>query len=358
MALLGLEKSEISLKLIQDGKVYEVVVKEKITITREKNAASKLSCSILRDTISPEVGNALAFTLDRDHNQFYGFIVTTRKSGSWCEVEAYDQLYYMNRNKMRFSYENATANEVALRICKDRGYAVLDPPNMDDTGYHIPSRIEENVSDLTIITTALDLTFEATGMRYFIWDDFGNVCIHHDGKLAADCNLLLTRAFMEDYSYDETIDDCWTAARIEERITGDGSEESKEDGNEIVTTTVRDEAAIEKFGFLEAFEQLDEGENPQNKALKIMENNATPARSLTLSGVQGDITVRGGTPILVDFFTGERAEFIRGWFAVESVTHNFEDGYHTMDIQASLLVNLNEWDNTDPNYYSYPSGII
>ena len=359
MAPLGLEKSEISLRLIQNGKVYQVVVKEKITITRERNAASKLSCTILRDEITPEVGNALAFTLDRDHNQFYGYIVTTRKSGEWCEVEAYDQLYYMNRNKMRFSYENATATDVALRICKDRGYGVLDPPNMDNTGYAIPSRIEENVSDLTIITTALDLTYQATGMRYFIFDDFGNVCIHHDGKLAADCNLFLTRAYMEDYSYDETLDDTWTAARIEERIVDNGSKKTKEDNKvEIKTTTLRDEAAIEKYGFLEAFEQLEEGENPNNKAQQILKNNAPPTRTITLSGVQGDITVRGGTPILIDMFTGERAEFIRGWFAVESVTHNFVDGCHTMDLTASLLVNLNDWGNTDPGYHSYPFGIL
>lgn len=359
MALLGLEKSEISLRLIQNGKVYSVVVKDKITITREKNAASKLSCTILRDTITPEVGNALAFTLDRMHNQFYGFIVTTRKSGDWCDIEAYDQLYYMNRNKLRFSYEDATITEVAQWICKDRGYGMLDPPNMDDTEYKIPLRIEENVSDLTIITTGLDLTYEATGKRFYIFDDFGNICIHHEGKLAADCNLFLTRAYMEDYSYDSTLDDCWTAARIEERIVDNGSKSSKEDNKvEIKTTTLRSEEAIERYGFLEAFDELEEGENPNNKAQQILNNSLPPNQSLTLSGVQGDITVRGGTPILVDMFTGERAEFIRGWFSVDSVTHNFEDGIHTMDLTASLLVELNDWGNTDPSYHSYPYGIL
>lgn len=351
MALGEIGKNNFSLKLLQNGKTYELVVKDKITITREKNAASKLTCTVLRDFITPECGNALAFTLDRDHNQFFGYIITTHKSGEWCDVEAYDQLYYMNRNKMRFSYENITANEVAERICKDRGYGILDPPSFADTGYKIPARIEENVSDLTIITTALDLTFQNTGMRYFIWDDFGSVSIFHDGQLAADCNLVLTRAYMEDYSYDETLDDTYTAARVEERIT------SGNDKAEIKTTTVRDEVGIDTYGFLEAFEQADEGENPQTKAQQLLNDHCPPNITLQLSGVQGDMTVRGGTPILVDFYTGERVEFIRGWFACESVTHTIEDGYHSMDLTLSMLVNLDDWGNTDPNYYSYPTSI-
>lgn len=350
MAIWDIGKCQISLRLIQNGKVYEVVVKDKITLTREKNAASKLSCSILRDVITPECGNAVALTIDGYHNTFYGYVVTTHKSKEWCDVECYDQLYYMNRNKSRFSYENATASEVAYRLCKDRGYGVLDPPQFDDTEFKIPVRIEENVSDLTIITTALDLTYQHTAKRFFIWDDFGSITIHHDGKMAASHNLLITRAFIENYSYDETLDDAYTASRVEEKLSGDNSS--------IKTYTAKDESAIEQLGFLEAFDTAQEGENPQNKANGLLQVNHAPVKTIQLSGVQGDCTIRGGTPILVDFFTGERAEFIRAWFAVESVTHTFENGYHSMDLNCSMLVPLEDWGNTDPNYYSYPLGII
>lgn len=157
---------------------------------------------------------------------------------------------------------------------------------------------------------------------------------------------------MEDYSYDETLDDTWTAARVEERLTNQEAE--GEDKTEIRTTTVRNDELIEKYGFLENFETVEEGENPQTKAEGLLNESYPPKRTLSLTGVQGDMTVRGGTPILVDFFTGERKEFIRGWYCVESVTHTIEDGYHSMDLTATILVELNDWGNTDPNYYSYP----
>lgn len=336
--------------LAQDGHIYDVVVKDKIQITRSKNAPSKLTCSILRDQITAECGSILAFTFNRVHNQFYGYIVTTHKSGDWCEVEAYDQLYYMNRNKSRMSYENLTASEVAIRLCQDRQYNMLDPPWFTDTKYKIPSRVEENVSDLTIITTALDLTFQHTGFRYFVWDDYGNLTISHDGEMAADCNLLLTRGYMENYNLEETLEDCWTAARIEKQVnTGD---------NKIETTTAVNTGGVNRYGFLEYFGTAGENENPRTLADEVIKKQAPPTQKLSLTGVQGDITVRGGTPILVDFYTGEKAEYIRAWYACESVTHTIDNYYHTMDLELSLLVRLDKWDSNDPNYYSYPFGII
>lgn len=355
MALSEIGKQSYELYLQQNDHVYAIVVKDKITLTREKNAASKLTLSVYRSVITPEVGDALALTLDGGHQAFYGYIISTSKSGPWCDVVAYDQLYYMNRNKSRMGYQNLTAAEVAVRVCRERQYNMLDPPMFADTKYKIPYRIEENVSDLTIITTALDLTFQNTGWRYYVWDDFGSLTISHDGDLAATSNVYVTRKYIEDYKYEETLDDVYTAARVEKTITDYGSRKTKDDNKTTIETyTARNEEFIKKYGFLEGFETADEKENGQNKAGELMISHYPPNLSLSLTGVQGEITVRGGTPILVDFFTGERAEFIRGWYTVESVTHTIQDGYHKMDITASLLVPLHDWNNTDPSYYSYP----
>ena len=352
MALFETGQTRYRLLLVQDGRVFDVVVKDRITITREKNAASKLSCSILRDTITAEVGNTLAFILDEQHYQFKGYIVTTKKSGQWCEVEAYDQLYYMNRNKRRMAYADLTAAQLTDRICRDRPYSIIDPPNFADTKYIIPARVEENVSDLTIITTALDLTFQNTGYRYYIWDDYGSITVSHDGDLASQSNVWITAAFIENYTYTETLENQWTAVRVEKQVAGDSQQGS------IETAIAWTKYAADRWGYLEDIQNADDGENAQAKADQLLENSLPVGTSLSLSGVQGEITVRGGTPILVDFFTGERREFIRGWYCVDTVTHTIENGLHTMDIECTELVNLNEWDNNDPNYYSYPVGYL
>lgn len=355
MALSEIGKQLASLFLARDGKVYAMHYKDKITLTREKNGASKLSTTLLRDQVVIDPGNAIALNLDVAHNAFYGYIVSVDIHDEWVDIEAYDQLYYMNRNKMRFAYENLTAAEVCYRVCMDRGYGLQDPPMLADTVYRIPSRIEENVSDLTIITTALDLTFQNTGTHYYIWDDYGSITISHDGDLAADTNLFITLGYLESYNIHKTLDDCYTAARVEKQIKDSTNTTGQ---SQVETFTVVDENYVAKYGYLEAFETAEEAENGQHKANVLLTSNYPPNESLSLRGVQGDITCRGGTPVLVDFFSGDNYEYLRGWYTVETVTHTIEDGYHSMDLELSPLVMINDYSNWNPGYYSYPFGII
>lgn len=357
MSLVAVGQDFWSLRLVQNGKIYEVVVKDRITITREPNAASKLSCSILRDEITPECGNVLAFTLDGGHNQFYGFIVTTRKSHEWCEVEAYDQIYYMNRNKNRFAYKDARADEILVRLAQERGYSMTDPPQVESTEEILPLRLEENTTDLQIITNALDATFAITGKRFYLWDDYGNLCLSSEEWLAGETTVLISMGYIEDYSYDETLEGVGTAARVEQTITDTRPKEKDEYRDPIIYTWIENYPhLIAKYGRIELFDTVDENDNYIEKGRQLIANNQAPARTLSLTGVQGDVTVRGGTPVLVDFFTRDRKEFIRGWFRTQSVTHTFDSGHHTMDLQCELIKMLDDWGNESPDYYSAPAG--
>lgn len=373
MAIYGIGQSVINLRVQQKGKLREVVVKDTITITREINAPSKLTCSILRDKdFTPEVGDIVAFTLDNMHNQFYGYIVTTSKCKEWCSIEAYDQLYYMNRNKMRYVYENKTATEVVDYIARFRNYGYFDPPTYEDTGYKIPLRVEENVTDLTIITTALDLTLQNTGKRFYLWDDFGILQLNSEWWLAGEPLLIVQMGYIEDYAYVESLEDKWTAARVEKTIEDEKQEGKKKTKEEIEAEKNMSEEErklanqkpietsiswiddyVSRYGYLESFDTADEKEDTANKSQQILMNELPPSHDLSLKGVQGDITVRGGTPILVDFFTLDRKEFIRGWFRTKSVTHTFKNRYHTMDIECELIEMLDNWGNSSPPYY-YP----
>lgn len=355
MSIYDLGLDRVSLKLLQNGHIYEMVVKEKITITRSKNTASKLTCTVLRDHITPEVGNIVAFTLDDMHNQFYGYIINATRSNEWCDIECYDQLYYMNRNKMRLRLENITASGLVEKIARLRGYNMIEPPQFEDTGYPIPLRIEENVSDLTMIQTALQLTKENTGKNFYIWDDYGSLAVTSESWLAGETTCFISLGYLEDYSYSETLDDRYTSARIEQTINNYGNSNTSAENKTVINTySSHDLNGIQKYGFLENFGTAEAGENGQNRADLALSENLAPGINITLTGVQGDITVRGGTPVLVDFFTHDRREYIRGWFSVETVTHNIDRRYHTMDIQASLIEMKNDWGNTDPNYFSSP----
>lgn len=355
MSLVAVGQDFYDLRLVQNGKIYECVVKDSITITRSINAASKLTCSILRDAITPECGNNVAFVLDGGHEQFYGVIVTTHKSLEWCDIEAYDQIYYMNRNKNRFAYKDATADQILVRLAQERGYSMTEPPQVENTEYPIPLRLEENSTDLQIITNALDITFDNNGKRFYLWDDYGNLCLTSEEWMAGETTVLISMGYLEDYSYNETLEGVATASRVEQRITDTTPKAKDEYRDPIIYTWIEnDPALIAKYGRIEIFGTVEEGEDYINKGRQLLYNNMAPARTMSLTGVQGDITVRGGTPVLVDFFTRDQREFIRGWFRTTSVTHHFQSGLHTMDIECELIKMLDDWGNTSPDYYSAP----
>ena len=337
MALFGLGKTRVSLKLYQNEKWYETVCKE-ITLTREPNVASKLTTSIRRDQITAEVGDILRLTIDEGHNQFFGVITDTSKSGPWCDVTAYDQLYYLNKSHIFYTYEEKTASQLYMALALKENLKMVDPPHIMDTEYVIPYRIEDNTTPLDMITTALDLTYKNTGKRFYIWDDCGNLCLHSEKWLMEQCHTIVSLGYIEDYSYKEDMNDIYTQVTI----VSENNKADEEKGER--TLYVASNPDLEKkYGKLEYIETLGEKENGDFKAKSILEQKSHINYRLSVTGCQGDMVVRGGTPLFVDFFSQDNAEYIRGFFRVESVTHHFRAGYHNMDLDLSIIEMYDDW---------------
>lgn len=337
MALYGVGKTKVLLRLNQNGSWYETVCRD-ITITREPNVASRLTTSIRRDEITAEVGDILMLTLDDQHNQFMGVITDTVKDGIWCDVTAYDQIYYLNKSKGYMAYEEKTASQLLIEITKQQGLKMVDPPHVMDTGYVIPYRVEDGVSYLDMITTALDLTAKNTGERFFLWDDCGNLCLHNEEWLKDNPNIIISFGFIEDYSYTESMEDMYTRVNVVSEVNDADNESGKR-----TVYTADDEAQQKRYGLMEWQEVLGERENGDFKAQSILKAKNFVTHKLSVSGCQGDITVRGGTPVYVDFFSRDNGEYIRGWFRTESVTHRIKGGHHTMDLDMTIIDMYDDW---------------
>lgn len=409
MAMQGQGKTEIDVRIQQwlTGKVHKMVVKDAVKIQRTPNEPSVLTCEILRDKVSPEEGDIITVTIDGGHNCFSGRIRDIKKKRQWASITAYDQLWNLQQNQRRFLYKDSTATEVYKRIIEDNELRTVVDSHIMDTEYKIPYRIENNTTYLDMIKNALQLTYENTGNKFFVWDDFGNLCLHSEEWLSDQPYLQITAGFLEDYEYDEDGTQRKTAVRIENEVkkeekeepaelpedwdwddvenldssidhssssskdwgssdsdsdsdSGDGGgsgddetteeEYEKEKSRKFAVYTARNDEAVKNFGFLEYKGELSEGENGDFKAKQLLKEHQDCARTLTLSRVQGDIQVRGGTPIIVDFFSRDRIEFIRGWFSVTSVTHTIEHGYHTMDLTLEIIKPLDDWKTDTPDY--------
>lgn len=341
MALFGIGKTHVSLKLYQNEKWYETVCQE-ITLTREPNVAAKLTTKIYRDAITAERGDLLRLTIDEQHHQFLGVITESEKSGPWCTVTAYDQLYYLNKSKIYYTYEAKTASQVLLSLRERLGLKMVDPPHVMNTEYVIPYRIEDGSTPLDILQTALDLTYANTGKKFYIWDDCGNLCLHSEQWLMQQANLLISMEYITDYSYREDMNDIITKVTIMSEVSKDDETTGEKKGTRTFYTA-EDAALANKYGTIEYSEKLSEGENGDVKAQTILKEHNSENQRLSISGCQGNIVVRGGTPLFVDFFSVDNKEYIRGYFKTESVTHHIKAGHHTMDLDLSLIEMYNDW---------------
>lgn len=338
MARFGIGKTKVSLKVIQQGSVYESVPKETITLTREPNVASCLTTSIRRDEITVECGDYLMLTLDEGHNMFMGIVTKTVKSDIWCDVTAHDQLFWMAQmNKLYKTYENKKASEILIDLVQEKGLKMVDPPHVMDTKYVIPSLITED-KPLDIIQKALEQTQKNTGETFYLWDDCGNLCLHSEEWLATQPNLIISMGYIEDYTYTQTLVGMVTSAQVvSDKNNADGEEGKRQFYN------AQDKDLISRYGELGGDDTLSENEDGNEKAQQILVTRKVLPSSLSVSGCQGDVLVRGGTPVYVDFFSRDNSEYIRGWFRTEHVTHTIDKGLHTMDLELKCIEMYSNW---------------
>ena len=151
--------------LIQHGeKVYMPAVEEDITwSTERKGCPGELSFKVIKDkTLKLAEGDPVRFKVN-EKNIFYGFIFSLKRDReNIISVTAYDQLRYL-KNKDTYVYENKTAGEFIQMIAAD---FQMQTGFIEDTGFKIASRVEDNTSLFDMIQNALDITLENQTYMY------------------------------------------------------------------------------------------------------------------------------------------------------------------------------------------------
>lgn len=371
MALYGIgnTKIEIIIRHNIDWKAYKLVVKDGITISRSINEPAVLNFECRRDKISVEYGDYIQVVIDDHHEQFAGYVEKVTHKKGWSSVTAYDHLWFLQKNTAaKFAYEDIYAHELYRKIIEENHLPITDPPQIMETFYKIPGRVEDNVHYLDIMQTALRLTKENSKQIFYIWDDFGNLCLHSEEWLSRQPKVHINAGFIEDYDFTNDGSDFYTAAKMVGGVvssdvekTGEESKKEDKDKDKEIQNSPKtvydvkfayDEENIPRYGYREAVGTFAEGENGDEKARNLLNEHQNFTRTMNIKGCQGDITVRGGTPLLVDFFTdvNRRCEYIRGWFRTKQVTHSFNSGHHTMDLQLEQIRWIDDWDNPNPDF--------
>lgn len=306
--------------IIQNGEIlYYPIVLEGITWeTERKGSPGKLTFKVQKDTIlNIEEGNAIRLKKD-GKNVFYGFIfnMKTDKDKQY-NITAYDQLRYF-KNKDTYYYVNKKANEMIKELAVIFN---LNAGRLDDTGYIIPKRLEEDKTLFDMVQNALDLTLQNKKKMYVLYDDFGKLTLKDIENMKLD--ILIDEEVAENYSYTRSID---SSTYNQIKLTYDNEDTGKRD-----VYMSKDTGNINKWGLLQYLEKIDDSvTNPQAKCDALLQLYNKKTKNLSISNISGDIRVRAGSSVVVMLDLGDIK--LQNYMLVEKAKHTFNESEHTMDL--------------------------
>lgn len=305
-------------------KVYQPVLEEGIEWTTERRGTpGKLTFTVLQDNVLDFTeGSPVRMRVD-GNNVFFGFVFKQKRSRDRKEiaVTAYDQLRYL-KNKDTYVYENKTAAGFLQMVAADYN---LNIGTLENTGYVIASRIEENTSLFEMIENTLDLTLTNTKEMFVLYDDFGKLTLKNISSMHVGENgryLMIDEETGENLEYTSSIDDS-TYNKI--KLTYD----NKETGYREVYIA-QDGENMNRWGVLQYFDTLSDGENGQAKADALLSLYNKKTRSLKITNAIGDNRVRAGSMLVVNLDLGDVK--VKNFMLVEKCKHTYKEGEHWMDL--------------------------
>ena len=304
-----------------EGKIHEISeLVHSVSFTDSLNGGcSKLEFSCIKD--SPAIINGSIVRFIYGEIKFYGVVFKTGKNAKKeTTFTAYDQLRYAKAKDSILSKGETITGHVK-KMCN---YLGLTVGQLTDTSYVLATDTKDNMTWLDIIYEDIQETLTNKGKWYMLRDEYGTVCVRdiEDYRL----NLVLgDESLCYDYDYEISIDDN-TYNLI--KLVSDNETTSKTD-----VYSVKDNAAITKYGLLQYFEELNKNINPSQakaKAEILLRLYNRENETLSLDCL-GDSNVRAGCSIFADISDIG----IKKWLIVRSVTHDFIP-LHKMSVEVMI----------------------
>ena len=175
----------VELYVQNGGQIYQPAVMDGMKwSTERKGTPGKLTFSVVADeALNIQEGNAVKLIVD-GVNCFFGFIFKKQRNDNRkIDVTAYDQLRYF-KNKDTYSYIGKTAGQLLKMICGDFG---LRFGEIEETGYVIAKKLENNKTLFDIMQNALDDTMMNTNKLYLLYDKFGEITLTNIANMKIPC---------------------------------------------------------------------------------------------------------------------------------------------------------------------------
>lgn len=257
---------------------------------------------------------------------FYGWVFTKSKD-RWdvITVTCYDRMRYLKASAS-YAFYNQTAGEIIRQIAQD---FQLDVSELEDTGYKIPSLIEEEQTCLDIIEEAVQQTLLNTGKVYVFFDDGNGLSLKEAGNMISQV-MIGDKSLLTDYTYKTDIDEqTYNSVKL--------ARPNEETGRADVFVA-QDSANIGQWGLLQLYQTVDGDVNDAQvkaQAEATLEYYNKRQRTLSVSSL-GVVGLRAGQMILMRV-QGLGDISLDQFVLLEKVTHTFENDTHTMDFDTLAI---------------------
>lgn len=252
---------------------------------------------------------------------FIGYIFTkSRDKNNIIEVTAYDQLRYF-KNKDTYVYYNKRACDVLRMVAMD---FKLKTGVLEDSGYVITQRVENNQKLVDIINVAIDLTYKNTGKLMVVYDDGGYIQMRNVQNMKLPLILASTDTGLINYKYRSDInEDTYNKIKLYK----------KDDRKGLFEVYVREDIESQKkWGVLQYYEKIDEilaDGTINTMADEILKNKSRVRRTLEAECIcnDGEESIRAGNMIWVNIDDlGDTS--VNGYMIIEDCVHIIKNNEH------------------------------
>lgn len=312
----------------RSGKIWEVsnCVEEATWTTNRTGSPGKFEFTLIKaGDVAFLEGDTVRFSVD-GQLQFFGWVFTKVKD-RWgvIQVTCYDRLRYFKANAS-YAFYNMTAGQIIEQIAGD---LQVDVGQIDDTGYPIPSLIEQDQGCLDIVGDAIQQTLLNTGKIFVFYDDGNGVALQEAGNMISNV-VIGDMSLLTDYSYKTDID---TQTYNYIKLVRQNEETGRAD-----VFVAQDSGTIGQWGMLQLYQTVDGDVNDaqmQQQAQTMLAYYDQRMRTLSVSslGVPG---LRAGQMILMKI-KGLGDISLDQYVLLEKVTHKWTNDTHTMDFDTLAI---------------------
>lgn len=262
-------------------------------------------------SITLKLGSMLYLYDDDKKELFRGYIIEReRGASSTVNYTAYDLLYYTIKSSATYNFKKKTPEEITKVVCKDMKISV---GSVAKTGKKYKLLMKDK-SIYEIIMAGYTKAKKSTGTKYRIHTKKGKLYV---SKMGDDWFTLLLSdsSNITDVTYRESLADAVNRVNI-----------YNDKGKKI--KVVDNEKSMVKYGIFQHTYTKEKDKDPTNSA-KAMLKGITKTIEIECIGYTGCIT--GKAVKIMDGATG-----LSGKFYVDSDTHSWKNGVHTMHLGLTL----------------------